>query len=284
MSDVASQQELFGAEKDSDRALIEQLIAATRLYETSEAVNELLAFTIKLRRFAPFNGLLLHIQKPGLTYAASAREWFERFGRVPKQGTRPLVVLRTMGPVDFVFDILDTEGRELPKSAYAFPTLGALTEARFNSITDQVVRLGVELVPLDAGDARAGWIKLVKRSEDPKRRHHYQLGFNTNHPAPTRLVTIAHELAHLYLGHLGEDSGLKIRDRRDRSQAERELEAEMAAYLVAKRSGLSPRSESYLSEYKGSFASVDLYAVMRVANAIETAMGLAAHQLRGTVA
>jgi hypothetical protein len=284
MSEVTDQRELFREEKDSDRALIEQLIAATRLYETSEAVKELLAFTVKLRRFAPFNGLLLHIQKPGLSYAAPAREWFERFGRVPKQGTRPLVVLRTMGPVDFVFDILDTEGRELPESAYAFPALGTLTEARFNSITDQVARLGVELVPLDAGDARAGWIKLVKRSEDPKRRNHYQLAFNANHPAPTRLVTIAHELAHLYLGHLGEDGGLKIRDRRDRPQAEQEVEAEMAAYLVAKRNGVSPRSESYLSNYSGAITNIDLYAVMRVANAIETALGLAANQLKGAAA
>ena len=57
-------------------------------------------------------------------------------------------------------------------------------------------------------------------------------------------------------------------------------EAEMAAYLVAKRNGLSPRSESYLSSYKGALAEIDLYRVMRVANSIETAMGIAAHQLK----
>ena len=61
---------------------------------------------------------------------------------------------------------------------------------------------------------------------------------------------------------------------------QREVEAEMAAYLVAKRNGLTPRSESYLSSYKGALAEIDLYRVMRVANIIETAMGIAAHQLK----
>lgn len=281
MSGADSQQELFPPEEDRDRALIEQLIAATRLYETSEAVAELLAFTVRFRRFAPFNALLLHIQKPGLTFAASAHEWFQRFGRVPKKGTRPLLILRTMGPVDFVFDILDTEGRDVPESVFSFPTLGSLTDQRFDGIVAKIAGLGIELVQLDAGDSSAGWIRLVKRSADPKRKHHYQLAFNRNHPAPTRLVTVAHELAHLFLGHLGEDRGFKIRDRSHRDKAEREVEAEMAAYLVAKRNGLSPKSESYLADYKGAISGIDLYAVMRVANSVEAAMGIAAHQMKG---
>jgi len=30
--------------------------------------------------------MLLQVQKPGLSYAASARDWRERFGRTPKEG------------------------------------------------------------------------------------------------------------------------------------------------------------------------------------------------------
>jgi hypothetical protein len=263
-----------------ERALIEQLIAATHLYESSEAVTELMNFTIRLRAFAPFNAMLLHIQKPGLTHAATASDWHQRFSRVPKVGTRPLIVMRTMGPVDFVFDVLDTEGRELPESAFVFPTLGGLTDERFAAIIGKIVKDGIDIVEMDAGDANAGWIRLTSRSSSPKGKHRYQLAYNRNHPAGTRLVTVAHELAHLYLGHLGEDPGRSIRDRRDRTTEQREVEAEMAAYLVAKRSGLTPRSESYLSSYKGALAEIDLYGVMRVANSIETAMGIAAHQLK----
>lgn len=270
---------LQSAQEERERALIEQLIAATRLYETSKAVQELMDFTIRLRAFAPFNAMLLHIQKPGLTYAATAADWHRRFGRAPNIGARPLLVLRAMGPVDFVFDIQDTDGHPVPESAFRFPTLGSLTAARLNEIVASVRRDGIDLVELDAGEARAGWIRLVARSPHPKGRHRFQLAFNRNHPVPTRAVTIAHELAHLYLGHLGEDQGRSIRDRRDRNEAQRELEAEMVAYLVARRSGLTPRSESYLSTYQGAFAEIDLYAVMRVSNAVEAAMGIASHQI-----
>jgi len=263
-----------------DRALIEQLIAATHLYDSSDAVKDLMNFTIRLRAFAPFNAMLLHIQKPGLTHAATASDWRRRFGRVPKVGVRPLIVMRAMGPVDFVFDVLDTEGRDIPESAFAFPTLGGLTGARFAEIIEKIVKDGIDIVEMDAGDAKAGWIKLASRSTNPTGKHRYQLAYNRNHPAVTQLVTVAHELAHLFLGHLGDDVGRRVRDRRDRTVEQREAEAEMAAYLVAKRNGLSPRSESYLSSYKGALAEIDLYGVMRAANSIENAMGIQAHHLK----
>jgi hypothetical protein len=200
---------------DEDRALTDQLIAATRLYGSSEAVQELFAFTIRLRAFAPFNAMILHIQKPGLTHAATAQDWKGRFGRVPVRGARPLLILRTMGPVDFVFDVLDTEGRALPVDAFSFLTLGELTDLNFDAHIKTVARENIDLARLDSGDAKAGWIRLLGRSADPKHKNRYQLGYNKNHPASTRFVTVAQELAHLYLGHLGEDRARRVSDHRD---------------------------------------------------------------------
>lgn len=279
----AVQSDLFGDQSkgrdDAERALIDQLIAATKLYNTGEAIKELFAFTIRLREFAPFNAMLLHIQKPGLTHAATAQDWHKRFGRVPKQGTRPLLILRTKGPVDFVFDILDTEGRDVPVDAFAFPTFGNLTDNRFTEFMRAVKKERIHVVALDAGDAQAGWIRLLAASNAKTGKNLYQLAYNRNHDAATRFVTVAHELAHLYLGHLGLDVGRRVPDRRDTPHALMEVEAEMTAYLVAMRNGLKPRSESYLANYKGAFEDLNLYAVTRAANAVETAMGIAAQKL-----
>ncbi len=263
----------------TERALIDQLIAATRLYDSSKAVQELFDFIVRLREFAPFNAMLLHIQKPGLTHAATARDWWRRFRRVPKTGARPLLVLRTMGPVDFVFDILDTEGAEVPPDAFAFPTFGNLSEVRFVQLIASVAREKIEIVELDAGDAQAGWIRLLARSKSDTGKNFYRLGYNRNHPPPTRFVTVAHELAHLYLGHLGADRGRRVPDRSQTYHALQEVEAECTAYLVAKRNGAKPRSESYLAKYQGAFEHLNLHAVMRAANAVETAMGISAHRL-----
>ena len=262
-----------------DRALIDQLIAATRLYDSRKALLELFAFTIRLRAFAPFNAMILHIQRPGLTHAATARDWHGRFGRVPVRGARPLLVLRTMGPVDFVFDVLDTEGPALPVDAFKFPTLGALTDREFAEHMKSVVREDIVLAPLDVGDKQAGYIRRTVRSANPKRKHQYELGYNKNHTAPTRFVTVAHELGHLYLGHLGEDRARRVSDRHGLPTDLKEVEAESAAYLVAMRNGLQPRSESYLSRYQGAFSALDVFAINRSANAVETAMGVSTQKL-----
>jgi hypothetical protein len=282
LTPMVNQDDLFGASGEDgsqERAQIDQLIAATKLYDSSEAVKELLDFTIRLRELAPFNGMLLHIQKPGVTHVATAYDWWHRFGRVPKKGTRPLLILRTMGPVDFVFDILDTEGHNVPDDAFAFPTFGNLSEAQFNQFMRMLAKEKIDVITLDSGDGQAGWIRFLSQSKTAKGKNTYELAYNKNHPVPTRLVTVAHELAHLYLGHLGADVGRRVPDRQHIPDALMEVEAEIVAFLVAMRNGLKPRSESYLANYKGAFQDLNLYGVTRAANAIETVMGISAQRL-----
>jgi hypothetical protein len=56
-------------------------------------LQDLLDFVVRLRNFARFNAMLLQVQKPGPTYAASAVGWLARFDRKPKDGARPLLIL-----------------------------------------------------------------------------------------------------------------------------------------------------------------------------------------------
>ena len=142
-----------------------------------------------------------------------------------------------------------------------------------------VGRQRIEVEELDAGDATAGWIKPVSWTNSPNGKNTYRLAYNRNHDAPTRFVTVAHELAHLYLGHLDPGRGRRVPDRSQTDRALREVEAECTAYLVARRNGVKPRSESYLAKYQGVFEHLDLYAITRAANAVETAMGISAHRL-----
>ena len=74
--------------------------------------------------------------------------------------------------------------------------------------------------------------------------------------------------------HCGSDAKRGIRSNRPTDLALREVEAETVAYLIAKRTGLSPRSESYLDKYQGAFDNLDLHRIMKVASTIETLLRL----------
>ena len=245
-------------------------------YRSSTHYRDLLRFVARMRRFSPFNGLLLHRQKPGLRFAASARDWRRRWKRIVKVDARPLVVLVPFGPVGFVYDMLDTEGLSgalelLPRDAYAFPATGNVTKPALLAIVAAVEAKGIRVREVDEGDWHAG---RILRSGDT-----YRLKVNRNHPRPTRFTTLAHELGHLYLGHLGEDAKRRIPGRRHVAERWREVEAESVAYLVGHRHGVEPVSDAYLSgfieagEPIGRF--LDVERVMRAAGAVEGVMGLA---------
>jgi hypothetical protein len=273
-----AQGDLFAAAHDRDeaqaRAVIDQLIADTRLYDSATAVKELLDFTARLRHVAPFNAMLLHMQKPGLSFAARSKDWWDRFRRTPKRYARPLIILRNFGPMDFVYDILDTEGEPVPDKAFAFPTQGVVPGGWLSRAERALWDVKIEVLQIDRGDYSAGHARQLARHGDEKLLERFEVGVNRNHSPATQVVTLVHELAHIYLGHCGADARRGVRFNRPDDLALREVEAETVAYLVAKRTGLSPRSESYLDKYRGAFDRLDLHRIMRVASAVEKLLNL----------
>lgn len=221
----------------------------------------------------------MQIQKPGLKYAASVRDWSVRFDRTIKDGARPLVILWPFGPVAFVFDVKDTKGPPLPTDVYAFVATGAVDDAMLHSIVPGLNRRRIEVSWVDAGDGNAGSIRILHRSNGPKDASVYRIHINKNHRAPTKFATMAHELGHLALGHLGPDKRLRIPQRPKLSHAQVELEAESVAYIVCARNRVASRSKTYLANFvkeDTTLNDMDVYQVMRAAGRVEDFMGIAA--------
>ncbi len=266
-------------ESETARSLLDQLLTDSRLYTQSKDYKELLDFVARMRNFAPFNAMLLQIQKPGLRFAASEFDWRQRFQRKPKDGSRPLLILWPFGPVALVYDVLDTEGAPLPRDVFSFYAKGPVDVAKIASFADRLKRKNIEWLSVDAGDNRAGSIRVVKRAVDDKEATQYRMHVNRNHEPPIQFTTIVHEVGHLFLGHLGLDKKLNVPDRRSLEHRQRELEAESVAYLVCSRNGVNSASETYLQHYVDEHTKVDdidVYQVMRAAGQVETTLGLAA--------
>lgn len=261
----------------STRAVLDQLFIDSRLYTQSQDYKDLLDFVVRLPNFAPFNAMLLQIQKPGLKFAASAHDWRELFDRDPKPKARPLLILWPFGPVALVYDELDTTGKELPRDVRSFYAEGPVDAKRIETFRSLLKNRNIHSVMTDEGDNRAGSIRVFSRPKPPKEHSEYEMFLNGNHQAPVQFVTIAHELAHLYLGHLGQDVKLHIPDRQGLSHQQIELEAESVAYLVCARNGVGSASETYLTNYvkeSTTVADLDVYQVMRAAGQVETTLNL----------
>lgn len=274
-----------GSEQGSTRALLDQLLADSKVYKSTDSYKALLAFIVRLRNVAPFNAMLLQLQKPGLTYAASAHDWKNRFARAVKEDARPLLILWPFGPVATVYDVLDTfdprnpQQDGLPENIATFFAAGEITQGRIKSFEGLLAKKRIALRWVDEGDASAGRICLEAPGKEDKDKN-YLIKLNRNHNPATQFTTLAHELGHLFLGHLGPNKLLSAPNRASLTHAAEEIEAESVAYLVCERNGVKTKSETYLSNFVAaglSADSLDLYRITHAAGHVESVLGLSMH-------
>jgi len=230
----------------------------------------------------------LNVQKPGLRFAASQRDWEIKFNRIVKEGARPLVILWPFSPVVFVYDVDDTEGEELPRDiADAFRARGSMSDRLMERFITLLLKKGIDTQLIEYGDGHAGHIKrpqhdlvINQQSKDKAEKPDYLIRLNKSHDANVQFATLTHELAHLFLGHLGRDKFLKIPDRVRLTHEEQEIEAESVCYIVCHRNNVMPNSEQYLSDFVGEYLQVerlDIYAILKAAGQVETILDLIAH-------
>lgn len=267
-------------EEEVSRAIIDQLLSDSKLYRTSKDYKDLLDFVVNLKVFAPFNAMLLQIQKPGLSFAASKYEWWHKFERTIKDGARPLLIMWPFGPVALVYDVMDTEGKALPEDVNRFVAHGPVDLKNMADFEQRVTRAGIEYYKVDAGDKSAGLIKLLHRSQSKQDKSRYRIHINKNHDPAVQFCTLAHELGHLFLGHLGKDPSRKIPEIPALTHAQQELEAESVAYIICERHGVKSKSQVYLSNFVTKHTEVgdiDIYRVTKAAGAVERVLGLEPH-------
>ncbi len=277
-------------EWDAAKRTLDELFAHTIRYKSSKAYYEMLRFVAGFRWYSPFNAMLVHIQRPGATFVAPAYRWLYKYGRRVKPGARPLVILQPMGPVMFMFDVSDTEGEPLPPEVEKpFEIRGGNAGGRLRLTIKNCKRDGVAVYTAKMGSQQAGKIRCaepgrelefifgnVKKSKMVLVPLRYELELDDNASDESRYATLAHELGHLYCGHLNTPNSKWWPDRRGLPTENEEFEAESVAYLVCKRVGIDSPSEKYLATYVkecNMIPPISLDRVMKAAGLIEV-MGL----------
>jgi hypothetical protein len=241
--------------KTKDFRALDSLFAETCKYKTGKEVKEFFECIRRFPHYSPFNASLINAQKPGSRYVATPSQWRVRFGRTIKPGARPLVILQPHSPVNFVFDVGDTEGVELPERLTdPFKVIGEPREMDLETLTANLKRDRVKYLEVALGTTEGGSIGIVAihlcRAVMEKERILFHLSVNDTHSPGEKLSVIAHELGHLYCGHLGTPCQTWWPDRRNvLSRNAEEFEAESVAWLVCERAGLKIPAARYLSGY-----------------------------------
>lgn len=241
------------------------------------AFIEFLTFATRFSNLSVYNAMLVRVQQPGTTAVATARKWAE-IERYPKPGASPLVILQPFGPVSFIYAMEDTEGREIvgadKSSLFATGTASKIDYDRISTAAgEQSVR--VTQVPFGsclAGFAQEGHRIRAKEIIQREGALRWEVVVNANLDQPSRFATLAHELGHVYCGHLGGHPEGRWNSRRGQPHAERELEAEAVAWLVSTRNNVLPRSEQYLADYarRADLERVSMFSIYDAANRIES--------------
>jgi len=281
-------------DEEITRRALDELFCHARKYRTSASYAQLMKFVARFRAYSPYNAMLVHIQMPGALFVAPPERWLRRYGRFIKADGRPLVILRPMGPVMFVFDVSDTEpGPEAeplpPEVTCPYEVRGGKVRRQLEMTMENAKRDGVYVQEVKTGSQAAGSISTVPAGPwqpllfdagvDERGRPiriavplRYTLQLNEGMSREARYATLVHELAHLYCGHLGTPDPRWWPDRLGLAETQREFEAESVTYLVCARLDIDNPSAEYLAGYVGCHPVVPKISpecVMRAAGLIE---------------
>lgn len=240
------------------------------------AFDQFLDFVRKFKGLSVYNAMLVRVQRPGAAAVASRRQWYEQ-GRFVMPDAIPIVILQPFGPVRFVYEIGDTEGDEIPgERQLSLFAEGALPNKVYENTRKAAEKYGIKVMETDQyGTLLAGTAAGIRVSPELDRSEKtlpFRVKLNAKHDLPTRFATLAHELGHIYCGHVGRDRKGRWPDRSHLPVELHETEAEAVAWLVCQRNGVEARSKEYLSSLiaRVDLTQVSLYAIFEAANRVES--------------
>jgi len=263
----------------------EVFTASTRL-RNSRNFMELLDFIARFPNYSAFNGLLLYIQDSSATYVATARTWAKKFSRQPGQNARPLAILAPMAPIRFVFDIRDTEGSPFPSDLLKSVESGNQLSSKIYSNTQKNCSLqGITVCETALHHDTKGTTDRItpalrKQYKDLniQKDTSYLIHLNKTHRLEEKYSSLAHELGHIFCGHLGIDRYAWWPEREDLNISGEEIEAGCVAYLVCRRKGLQACSEKYLPHYVGANQEIPAFSLNAVLQAVSYVEEMGKHR------
>ncbi|MGZ4965293.1 MAG: hypothetical protein ACXWKG_09110 [Limisphaerales bacterium] len=168
-----------------------------------------------------------------------------------------------------LYDVEYTEGPALPANFETFgKTSGRFDPGVFRRTLQNCERERILVERKELPALRPGLATMRLRNSDWTAR----IFIREELDDVSAYAVLCHELAHVFLGHLGASKKTNWPYRPNASHAVAELEAEAVAYIVCRRSGLKTQSVDYVAgflEDSSEFENISVDLISRVAGRIE---------------
>ena len=251
------------------QSALDELFMRSKKFRNSQKFGETVEFIAKFRDYSPFNNTLIYLQNPLATYVATAGQWFKNFRRTVKEDARPMIILAPRTPVLLLYDVQNTEGPALPAKLEMFGKVGGRFDpAVLQRTLINCAREKIQVERKDLPSLRAGLATMRVRAPEWNAR----VCLRAELDDAAAYGALCHELAHIFLGHVGANKKCNWPYRPKVSHAVAEIEAEAVAYIICKRAGLKTRSDEYLSTFledSSEFENISIDLVSRVAGRVE---------------
>ena len=276
---------------------LDELWKDVKEFRTSEHFLKVLEACKRFRNLAPYNSMLVEMQRPGARYVLTKQEWKKKFDRAIKPNARPIIVLVPFGPVDFLFDICDTYPTDLFKRtdedileelAAPFKTKREVSDEMLNNLTSQLAFHGIAIdnkfisgagygarIELLSDDYHPDIYIKINQRETLRRQANYLISANKNALNGERYANICHELGHLFCFHLPSPLNWKKWEERNISLNAKEFEAESVAWIVCERLGIDKPSIQYLNGYLDKNQEIPPYvSIERILSAAKDVLNM----------
>ena len=283
---------------------LDSLWRNVKTYRSSENFMAVMKACSRFRHLAPYNAMLVEMQRPGARYVLTEKEWRNRYDRGIKPNARPLIILVPFGPVDFLFEISDTyplktelfwktDDEILEEIAAPYKTKKDVSDDILNETFEKLPTHGIAIdTSFVAGADYAARIELltshshyinvyVGKEHNLKWCANYLLSVNKNAQKGERFASICHELGHLFCQHLVAPRDWEKWQVRNLPHAAQEFEAESVSWLVCERLGIGNPSEKYLSGYLTANNEIPYeVSIDRILNAVKEVWNMCSLEMR----
>lgn len=256
---------------------IQQLFNQALAARPDKAYQEFLDFVIRFNHFSLFNTMMIYTQRPGASAVGTRKQW-KKINRSLKPDALPIVILQPFGPIRYVFELGDTEGAPIQgHDAHPLRAFGNLSPATWDRVVKNANRYGIAVEKVSYGEQYVGSAAKLRQHKNSGERisigetEGWRVRINQGSDDTTQFATLAHELGHIYCGHLGYHPKDHWADCSDLSLAMQEIEAETVSYLVCERANIQTRSAQYLMDYiqAEQVANININRIMAAAQKVE---------------